>query len=118
ATAATAMAAADETNDETAVGMMPGDAPVVDTQAQPTADADATHDRWQQIQLGFIDDPRGSVESARSLVVEAVEARIAALRDRQTALDGWQNETTPDTEILRAAIKGYRDMLNSLSDAP
>jgi hypothetical protein len=51
-------------------------------------------------------------------VVEAVEARIAALRDRQTALDGWQNEATPDTEILRAAIKGYRDMLNSLSDTP
>jgi hypothetical protein len=104
--------------DGTAVGMMPGDAPVVDAPAQQMANAEATHDRWQQIQLGFIDDPRGSVESARSLVVEAVEARISALRDRQTALDGWQSEATPDTEVLRAAIQGYRDMLNSLTDTP
>ena len=101
----------------TAVGMMPGDAPVPDAPAQ-VPNAEATHDRWQQIQLGFIDDPRGSVESARSLVVEAVEARISALRDRQTALDGWQSEATPDTEVLRAAIQGYRDMLNSLTDTP
>jgi hypothetical protein len=104
--------------DGPAVGMMPGDAPVVDAAAQPMPNADATHDRWQQIQLGFIDDPRGSVESARSLVVEAVEARISALRDRQTALDGWQGEATPDTEVLRAAIQGYRDMLNSLNAMP
>jgi len=100
-----------------AVGMMPGDAPVPDAPVQ-VLNADATRDRWQQIQLGFIDDPRGSVESARSLVVEAVEARISALRDRQTALDGWQSEATPDTEVLRAAIQGYRDMLNSLTDTP
>ncbi|HEY9484126.1 MAG TPA: hypothetical protein VIR00_14300, partial [Micromonosporaceae bacterium] len=103
--------------DGTAVGMMPGDAPVPDAPPQ-VPNADATHDRWQQIQLGFIDDPRGSVESARSLVVEAVEARISALRDRQTALDGWQSEATPDTEVLRAAIQGYRDMLHSLTDTP
>jgi hypothetical protein len=103
--------------DGTAVGMMPGDASVPDAPAQ-MSNADATHDRWHQIQLGFIDDPRGSVESARSLVVEAVESRISALRDRQTALDGWQNEATPDTELLRAAIQGYRDMLNSLYDTP
>jgi hypothetical protein len=103
--------------DATAVGMMPGDAPVPDAPT-PVPNADATHDRWQQIQLGFIDDPRGSVESARNLVVEAVEARISALRDRQTALDGWQGEATPDTEVLRAAIQGYRDMLNSLTDTP
>jgi hypothetical protein len=111
-----AATAPDEAADATAVGMMPGDATVIDATEQPMPDADATHDRWQQIQLGFIDDPRGSVESARSLVVEAVEARISALRDRQTALDGWQNEATPDTEVLRAAIKGYRDLLNSLTD--
>jgi hypothetical protein len=101
----------------TPVGMMPGDAPVVDT--PPTMpNADEVHDRWQQIQLGFIDDPRGSVESARSLVVESVEARISALRDRQSALDGWQSEATPDTEVLRAAIQGYRDLLNSLTETP
>jgi len=110
-------AAAAAAADGPAVGMMPGDAPVVDA-ARPMPNADATHDRWQQIQLGFIDDPRGSVESARSLVVEAVEARISALRDRQTALDGWRSEATPDTEVLRAAIQGYRDMLNSLNDTP
>ena len=50
--------------------------------------------------------------------MEAVEARISALRDRQTALDGWQSEATPDTEVLRAAIQGYRDMLHSLTDTP
>ena len=103
--------------DRAAVGMSPGDAPVPDAPAQVPSPY-ATHDRWQQIQLGFIDDPRGSVESARSLVVEAMEVRISALRDRQAAFDGWQSEATPDTEMLRTAIQGYRDLLNSLTDTP
>ena len=89
------------------VGMMPGDAPVIDTPAT-MPNADEVHDRWQQIQLGFIDDPRGSVESARGLVVEAVEARISALRDRQSALDGWQSEATSIRRPLRSPTASLR----------
>jgi len=96
--------------------MMPGDAPVAAVAAVAETDAPATHDRWQQIQLGFIDDPRASVDAARAMVTEALEARISAIRDQQAALDAWQGEAAPDTEVLRAAMRSYRDMLNSLSD--
>jgi hypothetical protein len=108
------MPAATDAEGETA-GMMPGDAPVVAPTAAAATGADS-QERWQQVQLGFIDDPRGSVESARLLVVEAVEEKIAALRDKQNALDAWQNDASPDTEVLRATMQGYRDLLTSLSD--
>jgi len=97
-------------------GMMPGEAPVVGVASMAAPDAQATHDRWQQVQLGFIDDPRASVEAARAMVAEAVEARIDAIRGRQAALDAWQSEQSPDTEVLRAAMRSYREMLNSMTD--
>ncbi|HEY2794472.1 MAG TPA: hypothetical protein VGJ28_19070 [Micromonosporaceae bacterium] len=94
--------------------MRPGEAPVPGADVVDI-DTDGLHDRWQQAQLGFIDDPRSSTADAHAIAADAVEAHITALRDRLTALDGWQQESTPDTEVLRAAMQGYRGLIDALS---
>ncbi len=97
----------------TASGMMPGEANLNGGPAAVTDDA-GLHDRWQQAQLGFIDDPYAAAAEARSIAESAIEAHVEALRARQSQLDAWQSDAQPDTEVLRAAMQGYRDLVTSL----
>ncbi|MFG2168495.1 hypothetical protein [Micromonospora chersina] len=69
-------------------------------------------DRWRDVQLRFVDDPRAAVGEAQSLVEEAIEALSAALREQKTKLGGWQESGSADTEQLRVAVRGYRDFLD------
>jgi hypothetical protein len=96
-------------------GMHPGEADVAVATAT-AVDADALHDRMQQAQMTFIDDPRGATEAARALAGEALEAHIAALRARSEQLDTWTGDDAPDTEVLRAAMRAYRDVIASLTE--
>jgi hypothetical protein len=96
--------------------MRPGDAPLSEA-AGSLVDSAALRERWQQAQLGFIDDPHGSATAARAIAAESLEGHIAALRARQTELDSWQDDAAPDTEVLRAAMRGYRDLVASFTEA-
>ncbi|KAB1915058.1 hypothetical protein [Micromonospora sp. AMSO31t] len=69
-------------------------------------------DRWRDVQLRFVDDPRAAVGEAQSLVEEAIEALSAALREQKTKLGSWQEFGSTDTEQLRVAVRGYRDFLD------
>ncbi|MFE9954143.1 hypothetical protein [Micromonospora sp. NPDC005299] len=69
-------------------------------------------DRWRDVQLRFVDDPRAAVGEAQSLVEEAIEALSAALREQKTKLGSWQESGSADTEQLRVAVRGYRDFLD------
>ena len=73
-----------------------------------------TCSRWQELQLRFVDDPRGVVIEARSLVAEAVQSLTAALSDRQRDLDGLAS-SNGDTEQLRTALQRYRDFFDRWS---
>jgi hypothetical protein len=97
----------------TSGAMRPGDAPVPDA-VPAMADASAIHTRWREAQLGFIDDPRSSALAAGGIAAETVEAHIAALRERLAALDAWQQDASPDTEVLRASMQGYRALVTSM----
>jgi hypothetical protein len=99
--------AADQ-RDELLPGEM-GAAPVGDLWAADSADD--LHSRWQELQLRFVDDPRGVVIEARSLVAEAVQSLTAALSDRQRDLDGLAS-SNGDTEQLRTALQRYRDFFD------
>jgi len=99
--------AADQ-RDELLPGEM-GTAPVGDLWAADSADD--LHSRWQELQLRFVDDPRGVVIEARSLVAEAVQSLTAALSDRQRDLDGLAS-SNGDTEQLRTALQRYRDFFD------
>ncbi|HET9141387.1 MAG TPA: hypothetical protein VFO68_18620, partial [Actinophytocola sp.] len=73
---------------------------------------------WRDVQLRFVDDPRGAADEAQALVGEAVEALTAALTERRTDLDGWRGADADagdsETERMRMAVRGYRDFLDRL----
>jgi hypothetical protein len=94
--------------DELLPGEM-GTAPVGELWAADSADD--LQSRWQELQLRFVDDPRGVVIEARSLVAEAVQSLTAALSDRQRDLDGLAS-SNGDTEQLRTALQRYRDFFD------
>ncbi|MGC4893080.1 hypothetical protein [Micromonospora sp. DT31] len=89
-------------------GAVPADAA---TLLAPEA-AQGFRDRWRDVQLRFVDDPRAAVGEAESLVAEAMEALSAALAEQRTRLGAWQQSGSSDTEQLRVAVRGYRDFLD------
>ncbi|MEV0004012.1 hypothetical protein AB0H28_17235 [Micromonospora sp. NPDC050980] len=89
-------------------GAVPGDAATLfDAEA-----AQGFRDRWRDVQLRFVDDPRAAVGEAESLVEEAIEALSTALREQRSRLGAWQESGSSDTEQLRVAVRGYRDFLD------
>jgi len=75
-------------------------------------DAHAFRDRWRDVQLRFVDDPKAAADDAANLVDEAVDALAASLRSQKEQLAGAA--TSDDTEQLRVRIRGYRDFLDRL----
>ena len=86
-------------------------------EARPSEDTMATQ-RWSQIQAMFVDDPRESVTQAAGMIDEAIEALIAAARERQTELAAsWQGRDA-GTEELRTALRAYRAFWNNVTELP
>ncbi|GGS50250.1 hypothetical protein GCM10010156_06210 [Planobispora rosea] len=80
--------------------------------------------RWQEVQAGFVDDPRQAVEHAASLLGEVTEAIRTALEARAADLQGrWKNGGQDaaeggDTERLRTVLRDYRATLEELLGMP
>ena len=81
-------------------------------------------DRWREILVGFIDDPRGSVALGAELVEEEVTALIALLsrrlaRRREAIAETWRTERTSDpdsaTEDFRLALRDYREFSRQIA---
>ncbi|MGV9777669.1 hypothetical protein [Streptosporangium sp. NPDC003464] len=78
-------------------------------------DSEQVRRRWQEVQAGFVDDPRDSVERADSLVGEITTSLRTALEARTAELQGrWKNNDHNDTEQLRTALRDYRATLEQL----
>ena len=77
-------------------------------------DGQAYRDRWRDVQLRFVDDPRGAAAEAGTLVGEAVDAFTAELARQRQELDSWQSTEGDDTEIFRVAVRRYRDLLDKI----
>ncbi|MEV0585314.1 hypothetical protein [Nonomuraea sp. NPDC050310] len=73
------------------------------------------HERWREVQAGFVDEPREAVERADQLVDEVVTALTNTLGSRTSELrNRWQNSSENDTEQLRLALRDYRAVLERL----
>ncbi|MEU4830940.1 hypothetical protein [Streptosporangium sp. NPDC023615] len=78
-------------------------------------DSDGIRRRWQEVQAGFVDDPRQAVERADSLLDEVTSFFRSALEARANELQGrWKNIDKNDTEDLRIALRDYRATLEQL----
>ncbi|WP_435241103.1 hypothetical protein [Streptomyces cucumeris] len=83
----------------------------------PVSEHDALEERLRHAVSGFVDSPRGAVEEADALLDE-LTARIATLlADRcDTLRSAWHADGTDasQTEELRLAMRGYRNVLERL----
>lgn len=78
-------------------------------------DAEGFRSRWTDIQAGFVDDPRQSVEQADGLVAEVIKNLADAFAKERTGLEErWQQGSDPSTEDLRVALRRYRSFFDRL----
>lgn len=75
----------------------------------------ALQTRWEEIQTGFVDDPRGAVRDAHATVDQLVDELTQLFTRERTQLEeAWSNDREPDTETLRVALQRYRAFFNRL----
>jgi chemotaxis protein histidine kinase CheA len=78
--------------------------------AAPASAAGVSAQRWSEILVSFVDDPRASVKMAADAVDEAIDEFVNSVRDRQRTLaSSWQSTET-GTEQLRTALRDYRKL--------
>jgi hypothetical protein len=82
--------------------------------AQPRHSDEQMSQQWHDIQAGFVDDPRGAVKLAAKAADDALAGLVTALRERQAALGSA--ETTEDTEVLRSALREYREFCQGIEE--
>jgi hypothetical protein len=71
--------------------------------------------RWEEIQTGFVDRPRESVEEADRLVLEVVQQLQASFTLARERLESqWSQGDDASTEDLRLALRRYRSFFDRL----
>jgi hypothetical protein len=99
--------------EELSPGEVPAAATMVFWEIETT---DGFRDRWQQIQLRFIDSPRQAAEEAQTLVTDVIQSLNEGLHRQRGEVDRWQAAQLDDTEELRVTVRRYRDLLDRLLD--
>jgi len=89
-----------------------------ETEAQPLfveGDAQGYQDRWQQIQIRFVDEPKDSVHDADTLVAEIVQKLTTRFAEEKENLERqWSSGEQVSTEDLRQALQHYRSFFQRL----
>ena len=86
------------------------DSSAMDHQSTLVKEVSTLRNRWESVQVGFVDDPRRAVSDAEALVGEVINDMTAGFRDQRHQLDSlWSNGQEVSTEQLRQAIQRYRD---------
>ncbi len=71
--------------------------------------------RWDDVQAGFVDDPRQCVEKADHLVSDVVDRLTAGFAQARSRLEEqWARGEEASTEDLRQALKRYREFFHRL----
>jgi hypothetical protein len=74
--------------------------------------------RWHDVQAGFVDEPRTSVEQADALVADLMQRLAASFSKERDALEGqWDRGDEVSTEELRVALTRYRSFFDRLLSA-
>jgi hypothetical protein len=84
----------------------------------PSDESERFTRRWQEIQGGFVDEPRQSVEQADRLVADVMQQLAARFADERTRLEEqWDRGDDVSTEELRVALTRYRSFFDRLLSA-
>jgi hypothetical protein len=78
-------------------------------------DAEDLRQRWQSVQMRFVDEPREMVGEADDLVDELMQRLMAGFNERRSLLSQrWEEGEQASTEELRVALTRYRSFFNRL----
>jgi hypothetical protein len=71
--------------------------------------------RWNDVQAGFVDDPRACVQKADGLVSDVVTRLTSGFTEARSRLEHqWGRGQEASTEDLRVALTGYREFFERL----
>lgn len=74
--------------------------------------------RWKEIQTGFVDEPRRTVEQADNLVASAIKKLSDRFTNERSRLEQqWERGDNVSTEDLRQALRQYRAFFDRLLSA-
>jgi len=71
-------------------------------------------DRWQNVQTGFVDDPKQAVRQADELVAAVISALATTFAEHKSELEAQWQQGEPATEELRIALRRYRSFFDQL----
>jgi len=96
-----------------------GDAPLVEEVHEPAGLASAGDQerfvtRWQEIQAGFVDEPRRAVQDADALVVDMMDRLARMLASEREQLESLGETGKVSTEDLRQGLRRYRALFERL----
>ncbi|HEY3122621.1 MAG TPA: hypothetical protein VGK70_00990, partial [Thermoanaerobaculia bacterium] len=70
---------------------------------------------WDAIQIGFVDEPRKSVEKADGLVASVIHRLAEVYAEERSRLESqWDRGDDVSTEDLRIALRRYRSFFDRL----
>ena len=71
--------------------------------------------RWNEVQTGFVDEPRKAVEQADGLVAELMKRLAEGFANERATLEKhWHEGNDVSTEDLRQALQRYRSFFDRL----
>jgi len=70
--------------------------------------------RWQEIQAGFVDEPRRAVQDADALVVDMMDRLARMLASEREQLESLGEAGKVSTEDLRQGLRRYRALFERL----
>jgi hypothetical protein len=74
--------------------------------------------RWSNVQAGFVDSPRHSVQQADELVAAVMQRLADGFADERSSLERqWDRGDNVSTEDLRVALQRYRTFFGRLLNA-
>jgi hypothetical protein len=87
----------------------------VDDAAPLLPDGEGFQTRWEEIQVRFVDEPRGAVEDADALVATVMQRLAEGFAQERERLEAqWGRGEDISTEDLRVALQRYRSFFQRL----
>ena len=78
-------------------------------------EAQSLRSRWEDVQRGFVDEPREAVQKADDLVSDLVEQLTKGFAETRSGLEEqWNKGEEASTEDLRVALTRYRAFFQRL----
>ena len=71
--------------------------------------------QWSKVQIGFVDEPRRTVEDADKLVAAVMQRLAKVFADERSSLEKqWDRGDSVSTEDLRLTLQRYRSFFDRL----